>query len=229
MSTEDQSDVLEAIGEAVAEEVATLLPRPPLAHLLDLNVFEQSREIFIEGEIDGDFGAWFRKVMRHLESISHEPITVWIDTPGGDEVSMFSFYDIVTSSPCQVTTVGGGEICSAGVLMLACGSPGQRLVTENCVLMSHEGGRGHAGDGLRYSESKDRRKYEDWTQKQWFVLMARHTERCNPERNEAFWKSITNRRAEYWRLGAEEIIEDGIADAIYSPTRLPEPARRRQR
>ena len=230
-----QPDEDEAVQEAragfladVDEVVSGYSYAPKLRHLLDLSVFERTREIFVSEEITEEFGSWFRVVLRYLEAQSHEPITIWIDTPGGDEVSMFAFYDAVTGSPCEVTTVGSGEICSAGVLMLACGSPGHRLVTENCVLMSHEGGRGGAAAAtLRHSEAKDRRKFEDWSQAHWFELMARHTALVNEERDAAFWKSITNRKAEYWLLGGEAIIADGIADHIYTPKLLPAPARAR--
>lgn len=173
---------------------------------------EATRTVFVEGEIGDGYGSEFEQIMWWLErGGNHDPITIWLSTPGGDVQSMYQFYDAVVGSPCQVTTIGHGEVVSAGVLMLVCGD--RRYVRENCVLMSHEsGGFGAGEDGLRYSEAKDRRKWEDWVTSRWNELMARHT-----PHDAAYWKSVTSRRAELWKLGAAEIIEQGLADGVWDP------------
>ncbi len=170
----------------------------------------KTRTIWIEGNIGEDWGAFFQQVMWWFEQESHDPITIYLQTPGGDTQSMYEFYDIVVGSPCEVTMIGHGQVCSAGVLMLVCGDV--RYVMENCVLMSHEASGFGTDEGLRHSEAKERRKWEDWTVSQWNVLMARHT-----PHDAAFWKSITGRKAELWKLGAYEIIQQGLADAVLDP------------
>ncbi len=224
MRREDESP-LDEFGDDIEARLVRNLPRPALAHLLDLDVYETTREIFITSDINDDFGGWFTKVFRRLLILDPEaPITVWLDTPGGDEQGMLVFYDLVTTSPAPVTIVGSGSICSAGVLMLACGQT--RLVTENCTLMSHES-RGLGGPDLRHSEAKDRRKWEDWLHERWFELMGRCTAPHKPEIDAAFWKRVTNRKAEFWLLEGSQIIDHGIADWLYSYDRLPDPARGR--
>lgn len=171
----------------------------------------KTRTIFVDGMIGEDWGASFQQMMWWLErGENHEPVTIYLQTPGGDTQSMYEFYDVVTSSPCEVTIIGHGQVCSAGVLMLVCGDV--RYVMENCVLMSHEASGFGAEAGLRHSEAKERRKWEDWTVSQWNVLMARHT-----PHDAAFWKSITGRKAELWKLGAYEIVQQGLADAVLDP------------
>lgn len=167
------------------------------------------RIVFVDGDIDDDFGDWFRKLIWVMEQKSNEDITVWLNTPGGSVYSMYQFYDTILASPCKFTVIGHGQICSAGVLMLACAH--KRLVTENCVLMSHEGADFNNAD-LRYSEAKERRKLEDWIMSQWNVLMARHT-----PYDAQHWKSITARKAEFWLLGGRAIVNYGLADALYEP------------
>ena len=222
---DDDSDDLPGIFlNEMEDRLAAQLPRPALAHFLDIEVNERTREVFICDDIGEDFGGWFAKVFSRLLSISTQPITVWLKTPGGDEEGMLVFYDLVTTSPAPVTIVATGSVCSAGVLMLACGHV--RLVTENCTLMSHES-RGLGGPDLRHSEAKERRKWEDWLHEQWFELMGRCCTATNPESDAAFWKRVTNRKAEYWLLGGKAIIGAGIADQLYKPELLPEPARRR--
>lgn len=203
------------------ETEVRVTPASALSHLLDLEVCERTREIFIGEEIDNEFGSWFTKIMRRLESISHNPITIWLNTPGGDMESMFVYHDLVTSSPCPVTVVGIGTVCSAGCLMLACGGThgGKRLVTESCTFMWHES-RGGDGFDLSESEKMARREYDDWTSDYWRLLMTKHVK----GKTSKFWHNITNKTREHWLLGGRAIIDSGIADAIYSPRLLPAPA-----
>lgn len=168
----------------------------------------RTREVWVVNEIDKDFGPLFATIVRELEILGTDPITIMLNTPGGDVNSMFAFYDVVQTTRLHVRCVAFGEVASAGVLMLACCN--ERLVHENCVLMSHEGADYDHGGKLRYSEVKSRRVWEDWTQNRWFELMARHT-----THDAAFWKSITKNKPEYWRCGAEQILEVGIADRMY--------------
>lgn len=188
------------------EEKEAPVLAPPLYHLIQLEVFENTREIFIGEEIDGSFGNWFTLVMRRLESQSNDMITIWLNTPGGDMEAMMVFHDMVRQSPCPIKIIGIGSVASAGCLMLASGD--YRIVSESLCLMWHEWSQ-DVGGGGRYSELKDRRTYEDWSTKYWFKLMARHT-----GKDPKFWANLTNRKAEAWYMGGESIIEAGFADDL---------------
>lgn len=189
---------------------------PELVHINKMNVNVLTREIFVADEIGEEFGSWFTCVMAYLESLNTAPVTIWLNTPGGDENSMFTFHDIVRASMCHVRVIGVGQVCSAGVLMLACGH--ERLVTENCVLMSHRGKGGVEGD-LETMEA--RMKYVKWAEQQWGRLMARYT----PEsvdgqlRDEKYWFQLGKKRSEWWVFGGAAIVKEGIADAIYPNVR----------
>lgn len=224
MPYEEESPFDELLEE-FEDRVGRLLSSSETSELDRSEVSLETREIFVVGDIDDNFGSWFTKMFRLLQMKSDEPITIWLNTPGGDEEGMLVFFDLVTTSKAPVTIVGSGSICSAGVLMLACGH--HRLVTENCTLMSHES-RGLGGPDLRHSEAKDRRKWEDWLHERWFELMARCTEPHNVACDVKFWKRMTEKKAEYWLLGGQDIINHGIADELYTPDKLPEPAKRGQ-
>lgn len=194
-------------GDSTRTHIAVSETRPE--HSLRLNYDIAARTIWVTGEIEDDFGSWFQRVVWTMEQDSHEPITVWLNTPGGSVPSMFTFYDCVISTPCTVKIIGHGEVISAGVLMLACGD--ERYVTENCVWMSHQGADFESG-GLNYKEMLARKGYWDWTMNRWNVLMARHS-----NRDAGYWKRITLSKAELWLLGGAAIIAEGLADGIYDP------------
>lgn len=184
-----------------SESRPVLAPHPLWAQ--DMGMDWVQRELYVCGEIDSDDAERFTVLVRQLEA-SAAPFRVLINTPGGDVGAMHTFVDLIRSSPCPVETVGVGEVCSAGNLMLACGD--WRRVTENCVFMAHE----YTLDGgeLGYRAGKDRRKLHDWLHVRWAELMARYT-----ERDEAWWKRQVA-AGELWLLGGQAMVDVGLADEV---------------
>ena len=205
----------EEIEERIAEKLFPahaehpLEPAPPLAHIENLNVNENTREMFVSGEIEDDFGAWFTRALRYLLAQSHAPITVWLNTPGGDTLSAFTFHDLVRASPAPITVIATGQVCSAGVLMLACAH--QRLVTEACALMVHQGSGEMDG---RFGELEAGMKFYKWVENHWAMLMARYA--TGESRTEAYWLQLCKKNAEWWALGGAAIVAAGLADGVYN-------------
>jgi ATP-dependent Clp protease protease subunit len=194
------------------------VPVPELAHIDNMDCNVVTREVFVNGAIDEEFGPWFVCVMRYLESLSDDAITIHLNTPGGEEISMFAFHDAVRISPCHVNIIGSGEVASAGVLMLACGDT--RLVTESCVLMSHRGKGGIEGD---YEQIIARTKYVKWSETWWATLMDRYTpsEVDGCKRDYHFWFNLGKKQPEWWCLGGAAIVHEGLADAVIGDPKQP--------
>ncbi len=192
------------------EEMEKFELAPALTHLLALEVYESTREIFITAEIGEEFGGWFAMVMRRLEGQSTEPIKIWINTPGGDVTGMFLFHDLVRASPCKIITIGLGQVCSAGVLMLACGN--YRLVTESCILMSHRAQEGIVGT---LEDIEAQAAVVNWSERHWAELMSRYTSTDKRE-----WFLRGKKTSQWWKKGAEDIIAEGLADDVFSHDKL---------
>ena len=192
------------VEETEEEGLLDVRPVPELAHIHGLRLNPNSREIFIIGEISEDFQEWFATSFRYLVSLNNKPIIIWLSTGGGLVEGSYVFHDLVRASSAHVIIIGTGSIASAGVLMLACGH--KRYVTESCVVMSHEGSI--SWEEGRYSEIKDRRKFEDWNMTHWYELMGRYS------KDKSYWKNVTSKQAEYWILGGAAIVEEGLADAV---------------
>lgn len=190
-----------------------IAPAPDLVHIQNLDVNIKSRELFVGGEIDENFGSWFTSVVRYLEAQSPDKITVWLNTPGGDVQSMFTFHDLVRASGCEIIVIGTGQVCSAGVLMLACGN--KRLVTESCILMSHRGEDALVGS-LEQMEAQ--MKVAKWAETHWAELMDRYTPTENAQGkvlDARYWFQLGKKSAEWWLTGGKAIVAEGIADGIY--------------
>lgn len=182
-------------------EETKLVPAPMMAHVAELGVDWQERVIYLDGEIGEHTGPWFWLVLNRL---GPAPVEVHLNTPGGDEVSMFAIHDAIVRHG-GVTVTAYGQVCSAGVLILACGA--RRQVTQSTILMSHES-TSSQGE-LGYRAAKDRRKVDDWFHEYWCELMGKYTP------NDArWWRSTTEKKAEFWLLGGEAIVAAGIADSV---------------
>lgn len=189
-------------GFIVEEEPIKLVPAPVLAHLLNLSVDWDGRQVYLDGAIEEHTGPWFWTVLDALGP--EEEVVVHLNTPGGDEVAMFAIHDAIRRHG-NVTVIAYGEVCSAGVLILACAQ--RRKVAESTILMSHESTTSQSD--LGYRASKDRRKVDDWFHEYWCELMGRYTP------NDAkWWKATTEKKAEHWLLGGPAIVEAGIADSV---------------
>ncbi len=72
-----------------------------------------------------------------LANQNHKPIHLVISTYGGSVDEMFSLYDTIKFLPCPVHTIALGKVMSAGVLLLASGVKGKRLIGRSARIMIH--------------------------------------------------------------------------------------------
>lgn len=206
--SEDERDRSDAVAAETASLVESLIgPATDASLVLRDDVDLDAREIFLNGEIEDESGGWFLKLMRVFARRDPKaPVTVWIDSPGGDVASEFAIHDAIRTAPFRVTTVGIGEVASAAGLILACGH--RRLVTESTVFMAHEP-RVTTESELGLRAAKDRREWEDWQHEHWATLMARYA-----KGGKSTWRARVEKGGEYWLMGGQAIVDEGIADAV---------------
>ena len=100
--------------------------------------FLKTRTILLTGEVDKDLS---EKVIRHLlllESLSAEPITILIDSPGGDVYAGFSIFDMIRFVKAPVRIVGMGLIASAAALILLAVPKERRFGLPNSSYLIHQ-------------------------------------------------------------------------------------------
>ena len=137
-----------------------------------------------------------------------DPVKFIVSTFGGNAVDMFGIYDCVKmleSNGIEVHTVGSGKVMSAGVLLLACGTKGKRVIGKNCRVMVHPvvgGAHGPSHDIQNEVEEILQ------TQQQYVECLANETKLSISRLN----KLISEKRNIY--LSAEEAVKFGIADKI---------------
>jgi len=133
------------------------------------------------------------------------PIRFVINTFGGCVDSQFAIYDAMRVCSAPVLTVGIGKIMSAGVLLLASGAKGSRVIAKNARVMIHEVS---SGGWNKISEFKNSALEVERQQQQWEQLMAYET--GNPIGDV---RALMEKHIDQY-MTAKEAVAFGIADTV---------------
>ncbi len=98
----------------------------------------KTRCVMISGEINKDTANDFAVRMLVLDSENHDPITVFINSPGGDVDSGFAMYDTIRFVASPVTLVGMGLVASAAALIFLSVPKERRLAFPNSTYLIHQ-------------------------------------------------------------------------------------------
>lgn len=108
-----------------------------------------NRIIFLNGEIDDDVSSLIISQLLYLDSINHEDIYLYINSPGGSVTSGLAIIDTMNYIQSDVSTLAIGMCASMGAVILASGTKGKRLSLAHSQIMIHQvlgGAQGRASD-----------------------------------------------------------------------------------
>jgi len=139
---------------------------------------------------------------------TYQPIDFIISSHGGLAADMFSVYDVIRElrDRTPIHTKGLGKVMSAGVLLLASGTKGERRIGRYCRVMIHgvmAGQHGYLADVE--NEFKETRAI----QRMYVKALAEET-----NMSEAYVRKLMNKKTNVY-LDAEEAVKLGIADIIF--------------
>lgn len=134
-----------------------------------------------------------------------ENLTLIINSPGGDLNSAFALIDIMKGSRIPIHTLGIGQISSCGLLTFMAGEKGNRTITPNTSILSHQYSWGSYG---KEHELIARIKEFDLTSER----MLNHYKKCTGL-SEKVIKEILMPPQDVW-LSAKEAVKYGIADQV---------------
>ena len=183
------------------------ITRPNQWRECDYGVSIQDSVVYLTGEIDEHTGHEFiartrTVLLNRPEEDADKPITVLLDSGGGDAYSMFSILDYIETLPVKVNMVARGRAMSAAAMLLSSTS-GTRFASKRCTIMVHEGFTMQSGKASDIrAASKHVAKIEDM---------------CNN-----MLADKTNKDAQWWQdntktdlyMTSEEALELGLIDEI---------------
>lgn len=111
---------------------------PNLDNLIEKKLLQQ-RIIYFTTTIDEKTIRSLIMKIHILQRINHDPITIYLNTPGGSVYHAIALYDVCKNSKVEISVIGQGIVMSAGTLVIACcGSKGKRLAMKNTSFMIHQ-------------------------------------------------------------------------------------------
>ena len=109
----------------------------------------KDRIIFITGEINANSANIIVSELLYLDSINHNDISIYINSPGGEITSGLAIYDTMNYIKSDVKTICVGLAASMGAFLLSSGTKGKRYSLPNGEIMIHQplgGAEGKASD-----------------------------------------------------------------------------------
>ncbi len=163
-----------------------------------------NRKIFLHGNIDMDMANCFISELMYLESESDDPITIYINSPGGEVNAGLLIYDAMQGSQLKINVVCTGLAASMAAIILASGQRGRRYILPHSKTMIHE----PLIDGVGGSASSIKNISESILKTRDMIngILAEHTGKTLAEIDEA--TSYDN------YMEAAEAVEFHLCDAI---------------
>ena len=164
------------------------------------------RELFLWGGVDDDSAQKIVKRLIYLDSLSHDDITLYINSPGGVISSGMAVLDTMKMIKSDVCTLCMGQAASMGAVILALGQTGKRFILPNARVMIHQ----PLVSGQIFGPASD------------IQIQAEEILRIRRTLNELF-ASASNKKIEQieqdtdrdFFMSAEEAITYGIVDKLW--------------
>ena len=109
----------------------------------------KERIIFLSGEINDSMANSVIAELLYLDSINHNDISLYINSPGGVITSGMAIYDTMNFVKSDISTICVGMAASMAAFLLSSGAVGKRYILPNADVMIHQplgGAEGQATD-----------------------------------------------------------------------------------
>ncbi|MBG9244948.1 ClpP family protease [Corynebacterium belfantii] len=124
---------------------APQLPAPPVEALIQQGLFK-GRTVTLFGEVTSEqCQSICGQILAMVEDDPQEPITLLIDSPGGNLMAGMMVYDLIKIIDAPVNTVAMGLAASMGQFLLSAGTKGRRWVFPSARIMMHQPSSGIGG------------------------------------------------------------------------------------
>ena len=168
--------------------------------------FLESHTHFINGPINEETtGKAIRWIIFENMKEGNEPLSLYINSDGGNLPDAFALIDIMRMSKKPIRTIGIGSVCSSAFLIFAAGSKGHRMIGKNTSIMCHQFTETTEG---KFHDLKTKIKESQRVNQRMIDLLA---ECSNLDARTVKTKLLPP--SDVW-LSADELIELGIADSI---------------
>jgi ATP-dependent Clp protease protease subunit len=169
---------------------------------LECGVDLTGRVLHLADEVSDHTIKIIRRGLYLMEQASVEkPITLWVNSPGGDHHTCLGLYDALERSPCHITAIVEGKAWSAASYLIQAADV--RLITPSSTILVHDGEDSFEGAPKSFERWAKQSRIERW--KTYDIYAARSG------RSAKFWeKQCVNDSI----FSAEESVTVGLVDRI---------------
>lgn len=163
------------------------------------------RSIFINEGISVENAGDLSALLLYYDALNSDEITLYIHTNGGSVAGLINIYDVMQIINSPIKTICIGKAYSAGAVLLAAGSKGNRFAFKHASVMIHgiQAGFPGAGDVIN---AKNYYEYLHDINKNIVKILSQHTGKSVEEVEEDCKKDLF--------MTAEQALEYGIIDGI---------------
>ena len=98
----------------------------------------KDRIIILSGEIDDNLANVIVSELLYLDSLNHNDISLYINSPGGSITAGMAIMDTMNYIKSDVSTICLGLAASMAAFLLSCGKKGKRCILPNAEVMIHQ-------------------------------------------------------------------------------------------
>lgn len=163
----------------------------------------KDRIIILNGEIDDNTSNSIVAQLLYLDSINHEDISLYINSPGGSVTAGMAIYDTMNYIKSDVSTICVGMAASMASILLSSGAQKKRYALPNSEIMIHQPLGGVKGQATEIKIAAERiLKLKDKVNH----ILARNT-------NQDIKKIENDTERDYF-MDSEEALNYGLIDKI---------------
>ena len=167
----------------------------------------KSRVIFLSENVTKETAAELSALLLYYDNDDHEaPITLYIHTNGGDASGLANIYDVMQMIQAPIKTICLGKCYSAGAIILAAGTKGERYIYKNAKVMLHGIQCGFPIPGHDMINSKNYYEFLEDNNDNIMKMLAKHT-------GHTLDKIKTDTLRDVW-LDSKQAVEYGVVDHI---------------
>ena len=168
----------------------------------------KNRIIILSGEIDDNLSNSVVAQLLYLDSINHDDICLYINSPGGVVYAGLGIYDTMQYISSDVSTICTGMAASMAAVLLVAGEKGKRFALKHSRVMIHQplgGAQGQASD-------------IEITAREILKLKNELYEIISDHSGQPIEKVEANSDRDYW-MTAVEAAEYGMIDKVLERTK----------
>ena len=163
----------------------------------------KDRIIILSDEINDNNANSIVAQLLYLDSLNHDDIHLYINSPGGSITAGMAIYDTMNFVKSDVSTICIGMAASMGAFLLSCGKKGKRFILPNAEVMIHQPLGGAQGQATEIKIAAER-----------ILKLKAKLNRILAQNTKQALETIENDTERDHFLDAEEALAYGIVDEI---------------